>query len=224
MAKLQNVKAIKEMLAGTHRTQTRQTHYYGKTSTEIPEEDIYERFEDGKPKMWIETDANGHRTLVTQHNGFKSRESESGYLIRKLKKELEMPSKCPNCGADMHGPEKRLNEKFWNTHKTCFGCVLEMEQKIRFQGEEAWDKYQREKMYENAKSFFIDADADVKGLKKALTEEIRGVRNADGDIESYDAAMSEKKFNETVLKEYKKFKKKTLSELKNGKKRRQNKK
>ena len=35
MAKLQNVKAIKEMLAGTHRTQTRQTHYYGKTSTDV---------------------------------------------------------------------------------------------------------------------------------------------------------------------------------------------
>ena len=47
MAKLQNVKAIQEMLAGTHKSQTRQTHYYGKTSTEILEEDILERFEDG---------------------------------------------------------------------------------------------------------------------------------------------------------------------------------
>ena len=224
MSKLQNVKAIKEMLSGTHKSQTRQTHYYGTTKTEISDDDVLERDEDGKPKKWIETNANGHRTLVTQHNGWKSRESESGYLVRKALKSLEMPSKCPNCGADMHGSEKRLNEKFWNTHKTCFGCVLEMEQKIRNKGEEAWDKYQREKMHANAKAFFVDADADIKGLEKALTEEIKGVRNADGDIEEYDAAMSKKKFNETVLKEYKKFKKKTLSELKNGKKRRQNKK
>jgi hypothetical protein len=224
MSKLQNVKAIKEMLAGTHKTQTRQTHYYGKTSTEIPEDDVYERDEDGNPKMWVETDAKGHRTLVTQHDGFKSRESESGYLIRKLQKELEMPSKCPNCGSDMHGPEKRLNEKFWNSHKTCFGCVLEMEQQIRNKGQEAWDKYAREKMYKNAKLFFVDADGDMEGLEKQLTERIENVRNADGDIEAYDPAMSKKKFKDTILKEYKKFKKETLSELKHGKKRRQNKK
>ena len=34
------------MLSGTHKTQTRQTHYYGKTSTEIAEEDIIEKFDD----------------------------------------------------------------------------------------------------------------------------------------------------------------------------------
>ena len=35
MSKLQNVKAIKNMLSGTHKSQTRQTHYDGKTSNEM---------------------------------------------------------------------------------------------------------------------------------------------------------------------------------------------
>ena len=87
-SKLQNVKAIKEMLSGTHKTQTRQTHYYGKICTEIAEEDIIEKFDDGKPKVWIETGPNGSRTRVTQHNGFKPRESETGHAVRQAQKEL----------------------------------------------------------------------------------------------------------------------------------------
>ena len=216
-SKLQNVKAIKEMLSGTHKSQTRQSHYYGKTSVEIQEEDIIEKFEDGKPKVWIETGPNGSRTRVTQHEGFKSRESETGYLVRQAKKEYEMPDKCPNCGQSMYGHEERLNRKFWNTHKTCFDCVVKFETKLR-NDPEAWDKYQKEKMHANAIAFFKDADGDVKGLEKALTEDIKGVQNADGDIESYDAAMSKKEFKNTILKQYKKFKKETLAQLTTNKK------
>ena len=64
--KLQNVKALKQLLKGEHKSQTRQSHYFGKIKTEIPEEDILERFEDGKPKIWIETNEKGSRTRVTQ--------------------------------------------------------------------------------------------------------------------------------------------------------------
>ena len=40
MSKLKNIKAIQDMLSGTHKSQTRQTHYNGKTSNEILEENI----------------------------------------------------------------------------------------------------------------------------------------------------------------------------------------
>ena len=212
-SKLQNVKAIKEMLSGTHKTQTRQTHYYGKTSTEIAEEDIIEKFDDGKPKVWIETGPNGSRTRVTQHNGFKSRESETGYAVRQAQKELEMPATCPNCGQSMHGKEERLNRKFWVTHKTCFDCVVRMETNLR-NDPEAWEKYQKEKMYENAKSFFKDADGDVEGLRKMLTQEIKNVQNADGDIETFKEAMTPEEFDKKVLSEYNEYKKNVLNGLK----------
>ena len=38
--KLQNIKAIKQMLEGKHKSQTRQSHYFGKSNNEIPEDDI----------------------------------------------------------------------------------------------------------------------------------------------------------------------------------------
>jgi len=217
MSKLQNVKAIKNMLSGTHKSQTRQTHYYGKTSNEILEENIIETSEDGKPKIWIEVDPNTNsRMRVTQHDGWKSKETESGYLVRKAIKALEMPSECPQCGKGMHGTERRLNEKFWNLQKQCFDCIVTLETKLR-NDPEAWKLYQQEKMYENAKVFFNDADGDVEGLEKILTEASSGVQNADGDLETFEAAMSKKKFKSTILKEYKKYKKQTLLELKNGK-------
>jgi len=216
MSKLKNIKAIQDMLSGTHKSQTRQTHYYGITSTKVLEENIIERDEDGKPKIWIEIDPiTKSRSRITQYEGWKCKESESGHLVRKALKILEMPPECPLCGQTMYGNEKRLNEKFWNWQKQCFDCIVKFETKLR-SDPEAWNKYQREKMYENAKSFFIDADGDIIGLEKIMTEAISGVQNADGDIESYEAGMTKKKFKDTLLKEYKKYKKRTLSELKNG--------
>ena len=46
--KLQNVKAIKQMLAGEHRSQTRKSIYTGKTKSK--ESEVIESFDDGKPK------------------------------------------------------------------------------------------------------------------------------------------------------------------------------
>ena len=215
MSKLKNVKAVQEMISGTHKTQTRKSHYYGNTKTEIPEEDIIERFDDGKLKIWIETNpVSGVRTRITQNNGFKSRESESGYLIRQLKNELAMPSNCPKCEKSTSGQEKRLNEKFWITHKSCYDCVLKEEQAIRMKGNEAWEEYQRGRMLENAKSFFKDADGDVEGLRGMLTKQLKNVQNADGELETFEKAMTNKKFNYTILKEYKLYKKNILKGLK----------
>tara|TARA_B100001094_G_scaffold322498_1_gene371929 strand:+ start:1750 stop:2415 length:666 start_codon:yes stop_codon:yes gene_type:complete len=212
-SKLRNVKAIQDMLSGTHKSQTRQSHYYGKTSTEIPKEDILETFEDGKPKVWIETSPTGHRTRITQNDGFKTKESETGYQVRKLQKELAMPDTCPNCGQSMYGDEEQLNRKFWNTHKTCFDCVVKYETRLR-NDPEAWEKYQKEKMFENAKSFFKDADTDVQELRKILTQELKNVQNADGELEVFNKAMSAEDFDKKVLSEYKLYKKNVLKGLK----------
>jgi transcription elongation factor Elf1 len=216
MSKLKNVKAIQDMLSGTHKTQTRQSHYYGNTKTKVNKDDIIEIDENDKPKVWIETDlVSGTRTRVTQHDGFKSRESEAGYLVRKLQKELSMPNNCPECGQNMSEKESNLNKKFWVTHKQCFDCVVTFETKLR-NDKEAWDVYCKQKMLDNAKSFFKDADGDVEGLRKMLTQKLKNVQNADGDIETFEEAMSDKEFNETIMKEYNIYKQNVLNGLKRG--------
>tara|TARA_R110000851_G_scaffold41885_2_gene104638 strand:+ start:412 stop:1080 length:669 start_codon:yes stop_codon:yes gene_type:complete len=211
-SKLQNVKAVREMISGTHKSQTRKSHYYGNTKTDIPEEDIIEKFDNGNLKIWIETDpTSGARTRITQNDGFKSRESESGYLIRQLRNELSMPSMCPKCDQDMSAKEARLNNKFWVTHKSCYDCVIKEEHIIKMKGPEAWDEYQRGRMLENAKSFFKDADGDVEGLRNMLTKELKNVQNADGDLETFEKAMSDESFDDTILKEYDVYKQAVLN-------------
>ena len=138
--KLQNVKAIKQMLAGEHRTQTRKSIYTGKTKSK--ELEVIESFEDGKPKVWIETDVKGFRTKVTQHDGFTTRQPENS-ILKKVQETLKVPEKCPNCGKNMRDHEKQLNFKFYFKRGKCFECVLTEERKIKQQGEDAWKQYQK---------------------------------------------------------------------------------
>ena len=195
MSKLQNIKAVKDLLAGRHKTQTRQSHYFGKTKKEISEDDVIERFEDGKPKIWIETDANGSRTRVTQHEGFKSREPENS-ILKTIQQVLSVPDECPECGKDMREHEKRLNFKFYHMRGKCFECVLKEERKIKQQGPEAWTKYQNKIMAANMESWFKDADKEVEVLKDQI---VRTWQNADGKYGEADMSSFLEKMEEDYL-------------------------
>ena len=160
--KLQNVKAIKQMLAGEHRSQTRKSIYTGKTK--LKESEVIESFKDGKPKIWIETDSKGFRTRVTQHDGFTTRQPENS-ILKDIQELLKVPKECPTCGTNMREKEQRLNFKFWFKRKKCFGCVLEEERNIKQQGPDAWKQYQKEIMLTNAESWFKDTDKEVEIVK-----------------------------------------------------------
>ena len=197
--KLQNIKAVKQMLSGAHKSQNRQSIYTGVTKTEIPENDIIERFEDGKPKIWIETSANGTRTRVTQHEGFKSREPENS-ILKTIQDALAVPEKCPKCGKLMRDHEQELNFKFWFKRKSCFECVLKEETLIKMKGADAWQKYQNEIMSANAESWFTDTDKEVEILKKSMKETVWG--NADGGYGEVDISAQ----IERIDHDYKKLK------------------
>ncbi len=195
--KLQNVKAIKQMLAGEHRTQTRKSIYTGKTNSSKSE--VIESFEDGKPKVWIETDAKGFRTKVTQHDGFTTRQPENS-ILKKVQEALTVPEKCPNCGKNMRDHEKRLNFKFYFKRGKCFDCVIKEERNIKQQGEEAWKQYQKEIMLSNAESWFKDTDKEVEIVKQQMKETTW--ENADGERNEIDISS----FIEKIEKDYNKLK------------------
>ena len=200
MSKLQNIKAVKEMMAGTHKTQTRKTFAMSSKKQEVTEEDIIEKFEDGKPKIWIETDPKGFRTKVTQHDGFKSREPENS-VRDQIQKLLSVPDQCPSCGKDMRDHEKELNFKFYFKRGKCFECVLKEERKIKDQGPEAWKAYENKIMLSNAEGWFQDADKEVDILKTQVKETVWG--NADGETGEVDTTV----FIEKMEKDYESLKK-----------------
>ena len=195
--KLQNVKVIKQMLAGEHRTQTRKSIYTGKTNTSKSE--VIESFEDGKPKVWIETDAKGFRTKVTQHDGFTTRQPENS-ILKKVQEALTVPEKCPSCGKNMRDHEKRLNFKFYFKRGKCFDCVIKEEREIKQQGPEAWKQYQKEIMLANAEAWFKDTDKEVEIVKQQVKETTW--ENADGERNEIDISS----FIERIEKDYNKLK------------------
>ena len=194
--KLQNVKAVKQMLRGEHRTQTKKSIYTGKSKKEISESDIIEKFDNGKPKIWIETDANGYKFRITQHDGFRSREPENS-ILKNIQNILKVPEKCPCCGTNMRGKEKNLNFKFWFKRKKCFGCVVSEETKIRIKGPEAWKAYEKEIMLANAEAWFNDADKEVEILKTQIKE--TSWENADGERNEVDVSSLIEKMEKDYL-------------------------
>jgi len=190
--------------------QTRKSIYTGSTKTEIPENDIIERFENGKPKVWIETSSTGTRTRVTQHEGFKSREPENS-ILKTVQDALSVPEKCPECGKDMRAHEKKLNFKFYFMRGKCFECVLKEERKIKSQGKEAWQEYQNKIMSANAESWFTDTDKEVEILKQSVKETVWG--NADGEYGEVDISSTIKR----IETDYNKLKDSIRNELTDSK-------
>ena len=197
--KLQNVKAIKQMLSGEHKTQTRKSTYFGNVNPDTKKDEILETFENGDPKVWIETKPNGTRMKVTQHDGFKSREPENS-IMESIRNALRVPDKCPSCDKDMRDHEKTLNFKFYFKRGKCFECVLKEERKIKEQGPDAWEKYQKNIMLANAESWFKDTDKEVEIIKTQAKETLW--QNADGESGQVDLTnMLEK-----IERDYKKLK------------------
>ena len=196
--KLQNIKAVKQLLAGEHKSQRKSQIYTGKLKTKPEDHEVEETFEDGSPKIWIERDAAGFGTRVTQYDGFRSREPENS-ILKSIQEALEVPNECPKCGIEMRNDEQRLNFKFYFTRKKCFGCVIKEENEIRQQGEEAWKKYQNKIMLANAEGWFKDADKEVEIVKNQI---VKTWQNAQGEFGEAD--MSD--FLEKMESDYKKLK------------------
>jgi len=190
--KLQNVKAVREMLSGTHKTQTRKTFGYSDAKSVAKKN---QRHEVGD--SWEETSPGGTVYVVTQHDGFRSRKPKNS-VMDSIKDALRVPDKCPECNSEMRNEERALNFKFWFRRKKCFGCVLKEETAIRNQGPDAWREYENRIMSENAEGWFKDADKEVEILKHQLTETYW--QNADGEFGEMDITAYTKKIEEDYEK------------------------
>jgi len=197
--KLQNVKAVKQMLAGEHRFQTRKSTYFGNSKNDTEKTEVLEKFENGDPKVWVETKPSGTRIKVTKHDGFTSRVPENS-IMESVRDMLRVPDECPKCGTEMRNEEQALNFKFYFKRKKCFGCVLAEERKIKAKGEKAWKKYQTKIMKSNAEAWFRDTDKEVEIIKTQAKETLW--QNADGDRGEVDMSVMLDK----IEQDYKKLK------------------
>jgi hypothetical protein len=195
--KLQNTKAIQEMMSGTHKSQTRKSYGFNKTVTE----------KHVVGDTWTETDTKGTAWRITQHDGYRTRQVENS-IIEQVRKALTVPDTCPCCNKTMRDEEQQLNFKMYFIHKKCFECVITEESRIRSQGKEAWDAYNKERMMQNAEAWFKDTDKEVALLREAVR--LQFIQNADGRLEDWDQTAFLEKFDT----DYKQLKENVYNNLK----------
>ena len=146
MTKLRNIDAVKKMLDGNHRTQTKTS-----VSLNVKEAPIKRKIGD----RW--TDENGKEW--EQRDGYKISVTKALDLLAQHR----MPEYCPTCNAVM--AKKHLDERMWRIHKMCFDCVIDMEHQLRIEGK--YDDYEKQKVKENAMAWLNDAEKDVDDLVSA---------------------------------------------------------
>ena len=180
--KLKNVKAVKEMIAGTHKSQTKTTIGFGETKTVVKRE-VGERWTDDNGNVW------------EQRKGYKVKLGK----LSKLRDEL---AKFPNCkkGCESYLNPNRNDMKMRAIHGMCFDCVIEMEHEHRVNG--TYKEYEKNKMLANMKSWFKQAEIEKEALKAGLKAKFV---NEDGSFEEWNG-MSWDEMEEKIENEFRIFK------------------
>jgi ribosomal protein L37AE/L43A len=196
--KLQNIKAIRQMLDGTHKSQTKKSV----------------GFADVKP-------ADSKRTVGdvwTDENGVEW-EQRQGYRIKKGKLDeirsliqSRIPATCPKCGKEMN---HRLDEKFWKLEKHCFDCQVAFEHELRIEGK--YEAYEQERILRNAEAWLAEAEQEAKELIATFRNPV-AFANVDGTFEKWSGGMTGDEFADKIEQEFELFKENFINKLKQNKK------
>lgn len=199
--KLQNIKAIKQMLDGTHKSQTKSSFSFvevDKVTEQNKQREVGE--------TW--TDANG--VEWEQRKGFRIQKSKYD-AIRDMLVANRMPANCPECKQPM---TKRLDKKFWALEKRCFDCQVAFEHDLRIEGK--FEEYERNKILQNAESWLKDAEQEANEIIEAFKNEL-SFANSDGTVEKWSGGLTGDEIAERIKQEFELFKQNFINKIKNDK-------
>jgi len=203
--KLQNIKAIQQMLDGTHKFQTKKTVGFSDVESKAKQSEYREVGD-----IWEETDASGTTYVIEQREGFRIRKTKNSDIFQNIREELRAFPKCRKDTCTCAGTHQ-LDQKMRAIHGMCFDCVIEMEHELKSSGN--YEEYEQNKIRENALAWLRDAERDVELLKQAYTESMKFVSNSEGVTETWSAKMTPEQFEETIQQEWNKFKENFMKKL-----------
>jgi hypothetical protein len=195
--KLRNIEALRKMLDGQHKSQTKSTFGYETVKQEV-ERQIGE--------VW--TDENGNEWI--QQKGFKIKKGKLDE-IKALIASKQMPVNCPKCGKEMN---HRLDKKFWALEKHCFDCQVAFEHELRITGK--FHEYEKEKMLQNAEAWLKEAEQEAMEIVAAFRNPLT-FANSDGSLEGWSGGMTGDEIADKIEAEFKLFKENFINKLKNDK-------
>jgi len=203
--KLQNIKAIQQMIDGTHKFQSKKTVGFSDAEAQARKS---ERHEVGD--VWEETDASGMTWVIEQKDGFRVRKTKNTEVFQEIRDELR---KFPNCRKDTCTclSPKPADEKMRKLNGMCLDCTIDWEHEMRKAG--TYEEYEKQRIRQNAEAWLRQAEKDVAMLKQTYTEASKFVVNSDGEIETWAAQMTPEEFEEKIEKSFEQFKERFLNRL-----------
>jgi hypothetical protein len=191
--KLQNIKAINQMLSGTHKSQNKTTVGY---QSKEEDRNIGDKWIDNNGIQW------------EQKDGYKVSSAKALEAVMAAIKALKMPSTCPKCNNEMKN--NQYNKKMWSVHKMCFDCVIDMEHEHRING--TYEQYEKDLMRKNIEAWLRDAKAEMGAIKELLTK--AEFVNSDGTVEKWDSPWKgkEQELEELLERDFQKVKAQLLGE------------
>lgn len=195
--KLNNIKAVRQMLDGVHKTQTKKTVSF----SDVKKVDSERKVGD----VWV--DENG--VEWEQRTGFRIQKGKMDE-VRSLIASSRMPSVCPKCNQPM---TKRLDEKFWKLEKHCFDCQVSFEHELRIEGK--FEQYEKDRIRRNAEAWLADAEQEAVEIVNAFRNTLT-FTNSDGTFENWSGGKTADEIAEQIETEFLKFKESFLNNLKEG--------
>jgi hypothetical protein len=204
--KLQNVKAIQQMLDGTHKFQTKKIVGFSDAEDAAKKN---ERHDVGD--IWEEKDpVSGVIYIVEQREGFRIKKTNNADVLQGVRDDLRAFPNCRKetctCAGTHH-----LDKKMKVIHGLCFDCTIEMEHELKKAG--TFNEYAYNKMRENALAWLQSAERDVEMLKEIYTQASKFVTNSDGITETWSAKMSPEEFEETIQSDFNKYKEEFIEKI-----------
>ena len=203
--KLQNVKAVQQMLDGSHKFQTKKTTGFSDAKLVAKKN---ERHVVGD--TWEESDSVGNKFIIEQQDGFRIKKTKNSKIFQELRDDLRSFPACRKETCTCAGTHP-IDKKMQIIHKMCFDCVIDMEHEMKKAG--TYEEYEQNKIRENALAWLAAAERDVVMLKQTYTQAAEFVTNSDGALETWGAKMSPAEFEETVQTQFNKFKENFLKNL-----------
>jgi len=204
--KLQNVKAVQQMLDGTHKFQTKKIVGFSDADTTAKKN---ERHELGD--VWEETDSvTGITHVIEQRDGFRIKKTKGTDVLQTVRNELRSFPNCRKETCTCSG-KHHADQKMQKIHGMCLDCTIDMEHELKNSGK--YEEYEQNKIRENALAWLKTAERDVEMLKEAYTTASQFVTNSQGEKETWTAKMTPEEFEETVQKQFDIFKENFLKRL-----------
>ncbi len=204
--KLQNIKAVKEMIEGRHFTQTKTN--IGFSDIESVKSKTQER---AVGETWEEYDKDGNvKAVWEQRDGYKIKKGRNAKILDNARDYLTQYKNCiqdyDKCKST---PKTKLDERFRNKFGRCSECQFKLESEMKLNG--TYKEYERGQMLKNANAFFKQADKEIEIVYNDLVSDSY-YANVDGATEKWEGDM---KMAEDIKREYTEYKEIVLDKLKN---------